>query len=79
MTDESSVEDDWNFLKTFITLSAQTSLGEMTRRKRRDWFDEECSLAINKKNQDRMMYLGRPIRAKKKRHSNNQGKKPIEF
>lgn len=65
MTDESSVEDDWNFLKTFITLSAQTSLGEMTRRKRRDWFDEECSLAINKKNQDRMMYLGRPTRAKK--------------
>jgi hypothetical protein len=46
-----SMNDQWHEYKTIITTAAERTLGEIDKRRRNDWFDEECQAAINEKNE----------------------------
>jgi hypothetical protein len=47
----SPVDEHWHEYKTTITTVAERILGEMDKRRRSDWFDEECQVVTDEKNE----------------------------
>ncbi|CAL1685092.1 unnamed protein product [Lasius platythorax] len=66
---ESSVEDGWQWIKGSILQAAASTVGNRPRNPRKDWFDEECIEAINRRDQCRKIHLSRETRAKKQEYA----------
>jgi hypothetical protein len=55
--EEVDIDEEWKNLKESITDTAETVLGRITTRKRKEWFDEECEKRTEAKNQARNRWL----------------------
>jgi hypothetical protein len=61
---EDTTEQIWNKVKTDRLESAETVLGHESRKHDRQWFDEDCWHAVQKKNQAYREQLERPTRTR---------------
>jgi len=53
-TDEiHDVQIEWNKIKNVIAGAAKESLGEKKGKRNEEWFDEECRVAVQEKNNTR--------------------------
>jgi hypothetical protein len=55
--EEVDIDEEWKNLKESIMDTAETVLGRRTKRKRKEWFDEECEKRTEAKNQARNRWL----------------------
>lgn len=56
------INDKWTKFSKIIKDVAQNTLGEQLKTNNRDWFDEECKVATDKRNTSYHIYLNRPTR-----------------
>ena len=56
------VEANWIKFKSNMAKAAEEVLGYQGKQDRRLWFDEDCQVAINHKNDKYKEYIGRPTR-----------------
>lgn len=54
---EEDIEAEWNKIKTCINEAAKESIGEETRQKKREWYNEDCRKVIQKRNKTRLVWL----------------------
>ena len=59
------VQIQWNKIKNVIVEAAKESLGENKGKRNEEWFDEECRMAIQEKNNMRKIMLQRMTRSSK--------------
>jgi len=59
------VQIEWNTIKNVIIEAAKESLDEKKRKRNGEWFDEECRMAIQEKNNMRKIMLQRMTRSSK--------------
>jgi hypothetical protein len=75
------VQIKWNKIKNVIVEVVKESLGEKTGKRNQEWFDEECRLAIQEKNNTRKIMLQRTTKSNKeiyreyRRRANNVPRK----
>jgi hypothetical protein len=58
-----NIEDEWNCIKNSIINAAHTTVGETTRSRNKDWYDDEVRYVVEQKKQARMRCLQRNTRA----------------
>ena len=51
------VQTEWNKIKNVIVEVVKESFGEKKRKRNEEWFDEECRMAIQEKNNMRIIML----------------------
>jgi len=88
LNDSKDVNRAWEDIKEYIKTSAKESLGLYKLKKHKPLFDEECSLILDQRNQDKMQGLQDPnqtnvrnlnnVRRKASRHSRNKKKEYLE-
>jgi hypothetical protein len=59
------VQIEWNKIKNVIVEATKESLGEKKGKRNEEWFDEECRMAIQEKNNMRKIMLHRMTRNSK--------------
>lgn len=62
---EENIDTKWENIKTVLVEAGEKSIGYTKNNKKEHWFDEECRLIIEKRNQTRERYLQRPTRSSK--------------
>ncbi|GFG38951.1 hypothetical protein Cfor_12556 [Coptotermes formosanus] len=68
-TDEiQDIQTEWNQIKNVIVEAATESLGEKKGKRNEEWFDEECTTAIQEKNNMRIVMLQRMTRNNKENY-----------
>jgi hypothetical protein len=60
------VQIEWNTIKNVTLEVAKESLGEKKEKRNEEWFDEECRMAIQEKNNMRKIMLQRMTSSSKK-------------
>ncbi|RNL66056.1 hypothetical protein D7I40_24495, partial [Citrobacter sp. MH181794] len=61
------IETSWQQIKSTLKEAANSILGHQNRRNGREWFDDECRQAIERRNDAYKAYLSRPTRVKHER------------
>ena len=51
------VEQEWEQIKLAITEAANEVIQTQSKKQRKEWWDEDCQLAIRRKNEARRMWL----------------------
>ena len=59
----SNIEEVWNKLKKILSEASKEVLGERKRPDRREWYDNDCRMVVEKKNEIRKKMLQRETRA----------------
>jgi hypothetical protein len=72
MNESGTVESMWKNLKEGIKDAVETTLGFAPKRNSRDWFDKECRMAIEARNEARQQYLQCPTRVKEQEYKNRR-------
>jgi hypothetical protein len=68
LKDTDGIQDmqiEWNTIKNVITEVAQESLGEKKGKRNEEWFDKECRMAIQEKNNMRKTMLQKMTKSSK--------------
>lgn len=56
------IENEWDRMEKVINEAANETIGVKQRRRNEEWFDKECGIAIQKKNEARNRLLARNTR-----------------
>lgn len=64
-TEENDINSKWNFIKNAVIVSAEEHIGRRSNEPNKDWFDEQCKIMVNAKNDARRQYLAVPTRQNK--------------
>lgn len=60
---DSTEEDHWNTIQEVITSTSKSILGYQRTRRNQDWWDEECNILIQKRNDLRRIMIQRKTRS----------------
>lgn len=63
-----TMKEAWKTNKRAITNAEDTTLGPRPKKKRGEWFDQECMEKIERRNISSKIYLERSIRAKRREY-----------
>ena len=62
-TQHQEVEQEWEQIKVAITEAAKEVIQKQSKKQRSEWWDEDCQLAIRRKNEARRKWLQNRTRA----------------
>lgn len=74
------METSWENLKNIIKQTAEETIGYRTETIRNDWYDEECRVAIEKRNELRAQWLSRSTRLREAEYktARSEAKKDLQ-
>ena len=60
--EQEQIEQQWNTIKKVVIETATETIGVKTRKRNKEWFNDECKEVIRQKNQDRLRVLQKATR-----------------
>jgi hypothetical protein len=67
-----SIEEKWQRCKTVMVTAAEQVLGIEKKKKRNDWYDDECERLVKERNVARIKMLQRRTRMTVSKYANNR-------
>lgn len=68
MNESETVDNNWKNTQNVIKKTAEKVIGYQKGTKGKDWFDEECRMTVEGRNELRMQWIQRPTRGSKLEH-----------
>ncbi|KAJ4448541.1 hypothetical protein ANN_10559 [Periplaneta americana] len=71
--EELDVNSVWDNIRDNIKIAAEQSIGYLETKKKKPWFDEDCSIAVDRRNQAKLKFLQEPIVENRDNYFNERG------